>query len=193
MNSNMINPAASPMGGMRTDCRCSACAVWLGGWARDEMEDQDQRYCNAIVIVRHPDTAGRICRRAITITCMDLIQVVHNPGRHPNVRNQTLSPVEPAGDCVMLRNEPRPNSRDFIEISPAIEVFASGLARVECLNGNARLVFYVEQMGPDGTVERNVVLRLVLPKDAIGEAIDKTITTLGPGILRPQDSERILS
>ncbi len=77
------------------------------------------------------------------------------------------------------------NSRRLVENVPAIELFVCGLARVEPLEGNnARFVFYVSQMvEDDGSTERNIVLRLIIPRDAIGAAIEKVMMTLGSEVL----------
>lgn len=62
----------------------------------------------------------------------------------------------------------------------APEFFVSGLARVESLGPNARFVCF-----GDYIFERRVNLTVVVPKDAVGPAIELTIMTLGAGLITP--------
>ena len=62
----------------------------------------------------------------------------------------------------------------------APEFFAAGLARVESLGPNVRLVFFGDYM-----FERRVNLGVIMPKDALGPAIELAIMALGSGLAAP--------
>jgi hypothetical protein len=62
----------------------------------------------------------------------------------------------------------------------APEFFVSGLARVETLGANARLVCFGDYM-----YERRVNLAVIMPIDAIGAATELIVMTLGAGLIAP--------
>ena len=62
----------------------------------------------------------------------------------------------------------------------APEFFVSGLARVELMGSNARFVCFGDYL-----FERRVNLSVIVPKDAVGPAIELTIMTLGAGLITP--------
>jgi hypothetical protein len=74
---------------------------------------------------------------------------------------------------------PRQSEIALVE-TDAPEIFVSGLARVESLGPNARFVCFGDYM-----FERRVILSVIMPKDAIGPAIELTIMTLGAGLMTP--------
>ena len=61
----------------------------------------------------------------------------------------------------------------------APEVFVSGLARVESIGPNVRFVLFGDYL-----FERRVNLNVIVPKDAVGPAIELAIMTLGTGLSR---------
>jgi hypothetical protein len=62
----------------------------------------------------------------------------------------------------------------------APEFFVSGLARVESMGPNARFVCFGDYL-----FERRVILSVIVPKEAVGPAIELTIMTLGAGLITP--------
>jgi hypothetical protein len=63
----------------------------------------------------------------------------------------------------------------------APEVFVSGLARVESIGPNVRFVLFGDYL-----FERRVNLNVIVPKDAVGPAIELAIVTLGTGLFAPE-------
>jgi hypothetical protein len=59
----------------------------------------------------------------------------------------------------------------------AQEVFVSGRARVESIGPNVRFVLFGDYL-----FERRVNLNVIVPKDAVGPAIELAIMTLGTGL-----------
>jgi hypothetical protein len=74
---------------------------------------------------------------------------------------------------------PRQSEIALVE-TDAPEFFVSGLARVESLGSNARFVCY-----GDYVFERRVTLTVIVPKEAVGPAIELTIATLGADLIFP--------
>lgn len=66
----------------------------------------------------------------------------------------------------------------LVDLGNATEVFCSGLGRVELLGSNVRFSMYVQQTGPDGTTERGVNLRIIMPIESVSPSIDLTLQTL---------------
>ena len=63
----------------------------------------------------------------------------------------------------------------------APEIFVSGVARVESIGPNVRFVLFGDYL-----FERRVNLNVIVPKDAVGPAIELTIMTLGAGLFAPE-------
>lgn len=70
------------------------------------------------------------------------------------------------------------------------DIFVCGLGRVEMLKGgNVRFTHFAEQMLDDGTVERIVVARIVMPVEAVAEARRMTNEAIVNLINRATDHE----
>lgn len=68
-------------------------------------------------------------------------------------------------------SQTEPNSVQLVEDTGILEIFASGVARVEWLSGGmVRIVFYVERM-EDGKMVHAVVLKLVRPASTWPKAL----------------------
>jgi hypothetical protein len=65
---------------------------------------------------------------------------------------------------------------EMIEPAHIQDVFASGLGRIDKLSGGMiRLVFYVEEVGPEG-IERHVVAKIIRHRSSLGHSL-KAIAT----------------
>lgn len=72
-----------------------------------------------------------------------------------------------------------------LDAGTAPEFFCSGLGRVECLGANARFSLFVQQISPSGSPENLVNVRIVMPLDAVGPAVELTLQTLSSGLIVP--------
>lgn len=66
----------------------------------------------------------------------------------------------------------------IVEASHVVDVFATELSAVEKLGSCVRFTFTALQRAPDGTWERVVVSRLVMPGETVTPAIKTTINDL---------------
>jgi hypothetical protein len=60
----------------------------------------------------------------------------------------------------------------LVESYPITDVYADGLGRVEITGQNLRLVFFTTRPKDDGTLDREIVQRVVLPADALISAMN---------------------
>jgi len=59
----------------------------------------------------------------------------------------------------------------LVDCYPVEDTYADGLGRVETTGHNLRLVFFTARLKDDGTVDREIVERIVMPSEALAAAI----------------------
>lgn len=59
----------------------------------------------------------------------------------------------------------------LVECYPVADTYADGLGRVEKTGQNLRFVMYVSRAQDDGTLDREIVQRVVVPIDALVPAV----------------------
>jgi hypothetical protein len=75
----------------------------------------------------------------------------------------------------------RLSMRGLSEVVPIIDTICSGLAAVERLDGNLlRFWLYVQQTNDEGSQEKIVVSKIVVPATAVPDAVMRMLGALDP-------------
>jgi hypothetical protein len=59
----------------------------------------------------------------------------------------------------------------LVECYPVADTYADGLGRIETTGQNLRLVFFTARQKDDGTIDREIVERVILPAEAMIPAL----------------------
>lgn len=64
----------------------------------------------------------------------------------------------------------------LVDCYPVADTYADGLGRVEATGQNLRLVFFTARLKDDGTIDREIVERIIVPADALVPALAMLLT-----------------
>jgi len=84
--------------------------------------------------------------------------------------------------------DPRP----LIEKTPVIDTFVSDLGRIDILDGNARFVWFTEDVQEEGAPGIRVVrCKVVMPRSVIIPAVHRVLFAIGAEALRDWDLSKL--